>query len=202
MKTEYENAIALGHCGILLGSCWIKEMTLESLSALGAGGSPELKDALKKLEWEIPEPADAQARDAVIEELAIDYCRLLIGPKGHLSPVESVWTTDQFQSESVSAMQAFFDLLPEYQPPISLHDHIGVQLDYAGNLLVAAGNSGEPAAFEPVLAFCGSRLAWIDGLLRGINSTAQTEFYRGLSTATGRWVAEVQDRPAASAQVQ
>ena len=195
MKTEFENAIALGHCGILLGSCWMKEMTHESLSALGSDGSPELREALKKLEWEIPEPTDSDARDGVIEELAIDYCRLLIGPKGHLSPVESVWVTDQFQSETVSAMQAFFDLLPGYQPPISLHDHIGVQLDYAGNLLIAAGKSGEPEAFDPVLAFCGSRLGWIDGLLRGISSLAQTDFYRGLSTATGRWVADVRDRP-------
>jgi len=166
MKTKYEDAIALGHCGVLLGSCWMKEMTHESLSALGGDGSPELKDALEKLDWEIPEPT-----------------------------VESVWTTDQFQSETVSAMQAFFDLLPGYQPPISLHDHIGVQLDYAGNLLIAAGNSREPEAFEPVLAFCGSRLGWIDGLLRGISALAQTDFYRGLSTATGRWVADVQDRP-------
>lgn len=195
MKTEYENAIALGHCGILLGSCWMKEMTHESLSVLGGDVNPELKEALKKLEWEVPQPTDSEARDSVIEELAIDYCRLLIGPKGHLSPVESVWATDQFQSETVSAMQAFFDLLPDYQPPVSLHDHIGVQLDYAGNLLVAAGNSKEPAAFEPVLAFCGNRLSWIDGLLQGISSMAQTNFYRGLATATGRWVAEVQLRP-------
>ena len=195
MKTEYENAIALGHCGILLGSCWMKEMTHESLSVLGGDVNPELKEALKKLEWEVPQPTDSEARDSVIEELAIDYCRLLIGPKGHLSPVESVWATDQFQSETVSAMQAFFDLLPDYQPPVSLHDHIGVQLDYAGNLLVAAGNSKEPAAFEPVLAFCGSRLSWIDGFLQGISSMAQTNFYRGLATATGRWVAEVQLRP-------
>ena len=83
MKTEFENAIALGHCGILLGSCWMKEMTHQSLSALGGHGNPELKEALKKLEWEIPQPTDSQARDRVIEELAIDYCRLLIGPKGH-----------------------------------------------------------------------------------------------------------------------
>ena len=96
MKTKYEDAIALGHCGVLLGSCWMKEMTHESLSALGGDGSPELKDALEKLVWEIPEPTDSDARNGVIEELAIDYCRLLIGPKGHLSPVESVWTTDQF----------------------------------------------------------------------------------------------------------
>ncbi len=195
MKTQYENAIALGHCGILLGSCWMKEMTHESLSALSGDASSELKEALKKLEWEVPVPTDSEARDGVIEKLAIDYCRLLIGPKGHLSPVESVWATDQFQSETVSAMQGFFDLLPGYHPPISLHDHIGVQLDFAGNLLVAAGNSEEPEAFDPLVAFSGSRLGWIDGLLRGINSLAQTDFYRGLATATGRWVATVQNHP-------
>jgi TorA maturation chaperone TorD len=195
MKTEYENAIALGHCGILLGSCWLKEMTEESLSALGESRSAELNEALRKLEWKIPQPASSDARDEVIEELAIDYCRLLVGPKGHLSPVESVWVTDQFQSETVSAMQAFFDLLPGYQPPSSLQDHIGVQLDYAGHLLVAAGNLQDPAAFEPVAAFCGSRLGWIDGLLRGGKSRARTDFYRGLSTATERWVADVQNGP-------
>ncbi len=194
MKTEYENVIALGHCGILLGNCWMKEMTHESLSALGRDGSPELKEALRQLGWEVPAPSGNEELNRVIEELAIDYCRLLIGPKGHLSPVESVWTTDQFQSASVSAMQSFFEVLPGYHPPISFHDHIGVQLDFVGNLLVAAGQSQEVAGFEPVLAFCESRLQWADDLLRGINALAQTVFYRGLATATGRWVADVKDR--------
>ena len=173
---------------MLLGSCWMKEMTHESLLALGRDGNPALWGALQELEWEVPEPSNE-----TIESLEIDYCRLLIGPKGHLSPVESVWVSDQFQSETVSAMQSFFDLLPGYRPPISLHDHIGVQLDYAGNLLVAAGKSQDEAAFEPVLVFCQNRLAWIDGLLRGVNSLAQTDFYRGLATATGHWVANASD---------
>ncbi len=187
MKTELENAFAMGHCGILLGNCWLKEMTHQSLAALGRDASASLKEALLDLGWEIPCP-----NDETIEALQIDYCRLLIGPKGHLSPVESVWATRQFQSDCVSSMQSFFELLPEYQPPESLLDHIGVQLDCAGHLLIAASHSRHREALEPMVAFAETRLAWPEDLLTGVQERAETEFYRGLANATRGWIAAVQ----------
>lgn len=126
---------ALGSVAKLLGELWLREVTLQRLQQLHADRS--IGDSLKSLGMELPS-VNADAVDAKIEELAIDYCQLLIGPKGHLSPVQSVWVAEQFQSSCVDAMKSFFELLPGYQPPGSFHDHIGVQLDFAGSVLIAA----------------------------------------------------------------
>ena len=93
------------------------------------------KDSFKKpysqLGGCVPEFVDA----AVIEQLKVDYCELLVGPKGHISPVQSVWADNQFQSKTAASMNRFFELIPEYKPESNLSDHIGVQLDFLSAIL-------------------------------------------------------------------
>ena len=134
--------------------------------------------------------AKGKSLDEDLERLQIDYCQLLIGPKGHLSPVESVWASDQFQSKSVDAMQSFFDLLSDYQPPDGFHDHIGVQLDFAGHLLQAADRAAQDSdrADDLVNIFVRKRLAWTTPLLQKVKQQAQTTFYRQLAEATECWL--------------
>ena len=149
----------------------------------------EVAAALALLPLELPN-ATGQNSDADLERLQIDYCQLLIGPKGHISPVESVWIADQFQSKSVDVMQSFFDLLPDYQPPDGFHDHIGVQLDFAGHLLQAADRieSDFDEADELVSVFVQRRLVWTQPLLQQVKQRARTTFYRQLADATERWL--------------
>ena len=173
------NVERLAHVGILLGQCWLNEMTAQSLASLN---EPDVASCLDAIGWQVPEPTPE-----VVESLAIDYCQLLIGPRGQLSPVESVWASQQFQGSSASSMKSFFELLPGYQSPSSLSDHIGVQLDFAGHLLMAV-----EADVEPVQLFAAQRLAWAEPLLMGVHGKAETEFYRGLAVATKHWISCVQ----------
>lgn len=126
-----------------------------------------------------------------LERLQIDYCQLLIGPQGHVSPVESVWATDQFQSNSVDAMRSFFDLLPSYRPPDKFHDHIGVQLDFAGHLLMAADQqtAGQLEQADYLFkTYLQHRVLWAKPMLKKVHQQAQTSFYRQLSTVTRQWI--------------
>ena len=176
-----DNLVAeqLAHVGILLGQCWLNEMTAQALAALN---EPDVANCLSAIGWQVPEPSPE-----TVESLAIDYCQLLIGPRGQLSPVESVWASQQFQGASASSMKSFFELLPGYQSPSSLSDHIGVQLDFASHLLLA----GEGDA-EPVQLFVKQRLDWAEQLLMGVHGKAETDFYRGLAVATKHWISSVQ----------
>ena len=169
----------LAYVGILLGQCWLNEMTAQSLAALN---EPDVASCLDAIGWQVPTPTPE-----VVESLAIDYCQLLIGPRGQLSPVESVWASQQFQGASASSMKSFFELLPGYQSPSSLSDHIGVQLDFASHLLLAAEGDA-----EPVQLFVAQRLDWAEQLLKGVHGKAETDFYRGLAVATKHWISCVQ----------
>jgi len=149
---------------------------------------------MRSLPLELPQSDDDEG---VLERLQIDYCQLLIGPKGHLSPVESVWVADQFQSQTVDAMKSFFELLPDYQPPDRFHDHIGVQLDFAGHLLQAADKAGKDSdqADDLVRVFTQQRLAWTAPLLEKVERQAKSLFYRQLADATKRWLRFFDSKP-------
>ncbi len=184
----------LGAVAILLGEFWLRELTLARVQQLCA---TEITDALSAFEWSLPQATDDDLQEH-LERLQIDYCQLLIGPKGHISPVESVWAADQFQSKSVDQMKSFFDLLPGYQPPDRFHDHIGVQLDFAGHLLIAADQhaSAETEQADDLLeTYVQQRIVWAKPMLAKVHRQAQTSFYRRLSTVTQQWISFFESKP-------
>ena len=61
----------------LLSQLWEHEVTLELLEQIN---EPQLKSSLTKLGAYVPE----EVSQAVVDELAIDYCQLLVGPKNHI----------------------------------------------------------------------------------------------------------------------
>lgn len=165
---------------------WLHELTAKRVKAL----SPvELGIALRSLPLELPKVADNHL-EADLERLQIDYCQMLIGPKNHISPVESVWIAEQFQSKSVDNMRTFFELLPGYSPPGKFYDHIGVQLDFAGHLLQAAARTPDDAGQvdDLVKVFVQQRLSWTGPFLQNVKHQSQTAFYRQLADATENWL--------------
>ena len=176
----------LGAVAILLGEFWLRELTAKRTKQLSQS---DIADALTSLPLYLP-GSRGENQEEDLERLQIDYCQLLIGPKGHVSPVESVWVADQFQSKAVDAMKSFFDLLSGYQPPDGFHDHIGVQLDFAGHLLQAADQVGEnfDQTNELVNIFVQKRLVWTTPFLKEAKQRAETNFYRQLAVATQQWL--------------
>lgn len=164
-----EEARQMAEFGRLLASLWLQEVDLERLQQLA---SPAIEPLMQELNWTVP-----AATPAAVEALAVEYCRLFVGPKDHVSPFESVWKSNQHQGDAASSMKAWFALLPEHSPPHSMHDHIGVQIDLASELLDAAGRTVESestdgenmtAAWEPPVGFASQRLPWMDAFLHRV----------------------------------
>lgn len=184
----------LGSVAILLGEFWLQELTPARVEQLS---STEITGALAAFEWSLPPMAGGDSEES-LERLQIDYCQLLIGPKGHVSPVESVWAADQFQSKSVDKMKSFFDLLPDYLPPGGFHDHIGVQLDFAGHLLIAADHQETEEldqANDLLETYVQQCVVWAKPMLKKVQQQAQTSFYRRLSGVTQQWIGCFESNP-------
>lgn len=160
----------LGEISGLLGRLWLHEVDKATLDAMN---DPSFRGCYQSLGGVVPENVD----DQTIEDLAVAYCELLIGPKGHVSPVQSVWVDDQLQSDTSASMNRFFELLPGYQAQSNLSDHIGVQLDFASALL----QSDEAAAGEVVNAFAQTHLTWAEDFLNRVQSQTDSDFYQGLA---------------------
>ena len=184
----------MGAVAILLGELWLRELTANRIGQLS---EPETKNALAAIGLPLPnlDKRGEGKSEELIEELQIDFCQLLIGPQGHISPVESVWASEQFQSKTVDQMRAFFELLPGYQPTANFHDHIGVQLDFAGHLLTASANSAandeqanDEQLDELIAIYVEQRMAWTKPMLEKVKRQAQTEFYQQLADVTLNFV--------------
>lgn len=172
------SAVQLSVIVELLGKLWIREVTPEMLAAMR---SDEFCQRYRQLGGFIPDSDDMN----VVDLLAIEYCELLIGPKGHISPVQSVWISNQFQSETASSMNRFFEILPGYTPSSNLVDHIGVQLDFLAQLLKQT-DFAEPGSATSEIAdyFAKSHLEWAFPFLDRIRKNSGSDFYVGLANVT------------------
>ena len=159
----------------LLGHLWLFEIDAPLIRRLRA---PEVRGLLESLgDFTLP---DDNAES--LEELAIDFCQLLVGPKGHLSPIQSVWEQDQFQGDAATSMRRFTELLPGYEAPGAILDHVGVQLDYASKLMEQEEVSA--VAQEILERFFNDHLGWTGPLFKAITAQATTDLYRGLAKIT------------------
>ena len=174
-STDLNESAAMSSSLAFLSRLWLHEVDAELLHHLQA---PELKASFESLDGHVPSDLDLQT----IERLAVEYCQLLVGPRDHVSPVQSVWEEQMFQSDSVASMQSFFELLPGYQPPSTLVDHLGVQLDFVSKLMLV---DHETTELNRVLRrFAESHFRWTDEFFDRIEQRTDSQFYLGLARIT------------------
>ena len=166
----------------LLARLWLREADTELLGELRA---PPLCDCFLQAGGVLPTKDGAPD----IQQLAVDYCQLFVGPMGHLPPVQSVWQAGQFQSSLTSSMQHFIDILrypTDELPGGMMLDHLGVQLDvmaYALDQIARrATEIGELLAV--VNLFSSRHLIWPSKLLAAAEDRAETPFYCSIVTMT------------------
>ena len=163
----------------LLGRLWLREIDQASLRELG---TPPLRDLFIQAGGILPASDD---RDTV-EQLAIDYCQLFVGPTAHLPPFQSVWESGQFQSGLTTSVQTFVEITAypaESLPSGSMLDHLGIQLDVMGHILAlrsldAVDEETDSEILELANAFLTRHLRWAGDLLKAAAGRATTEFYR------------------------
>lgn len=141
---------------------------------------PELSDTLGN---DPLSGLDLTRRSSALENLSTEFCRLFIGPHGHLPPVESVVAGEgRYWGSSTEKVVEFYEQAGIQVPEDSrlLPDHISVELDCLA-LLEQDGRHEEAADFA------GSHLLkWLPGLLKHIEANAEVAFYRVWSKALQR----------------
>lgn len=168
-----ESTLELAVTCELLGRLWLQEVDLSSLEAIR---TEPFRDTYEELGGFVP----SDTSESTIETLAVEYCELLIGPKGHISPVESVWAEEQLQSQTASSMHRFFELVPSFELQSSFPDHIGVQLEFASQLL----RVDDESAHEILNHFVATHFSWMPKFLSKVTEQTNSEFYRGLANLT------------------
>ncbi|MCP4194074.1 MAG: hypothetical protein GY768_25985 [Planctomycetaceae bacterium] len=170
----------------LLARLWQRELDAKLLEVLQ---DPSLSESFLAAGGVLP------TNDAdTVEQLAIDFCQLFVGPKNHLPPYQSVWESGQLDGEATVSMRQFCEVV-HFEPadPASgmLLDHLGVQLDVMAHILQLVAES-EGESLEHLLdigrCYAVRHLLWPGELLTASASRATTDFYRCLPTLTRQFL--------------
>jgi TorA maturation chaperone TorD len=117
---------------------------------------------------------DLNDLDAAVETLAVEYCRLFIGPHGHMPPVESVVLGEgKFWGASTESVAKFYQdngMAPDEEARV-VPDHISMELDCLATL-EEQGRHDEAVAFA-----IAHPLRWLPLLTQHIESRASLAFY-------------------------
>ena len=180
-----------------LASLYRAELTQQQLDALR---QPEmaamLTDAGIDLQGDFWARPDAQ----LLEELAVEYAALFLGPGGHISPHESVQIEEHggYWGDATTAMRRFItETGIEYDSGYNgVPDHISVELEFLGELARREGLAWEredSAAAGNCLAYQRDFLdehlgLWVDKFCTRVVETGELSFYRDVAQVTAEFV--------------
>ena len=185
----------------MLARLFLREPTPAQIEQLCTGDPGKHMARLGYHVTEGLEHLDAAARE---EALAVEYCRLFIGPGPHLSPHEAVirgesrhWGQATVDVCAVYA-EAGFELRTDVR---EMPDHVGVEFQFVATLLHAElasrrqrRSAQEKRAREQRRQFLEAHLSrWLPGFAEAVAERSHLAFYRGLSRFAADWVeAELQ----------
>jgi len=171
----------------LLARLWLREVDQQFLTQLQT--SP-LQESFESAGGTLPIGNDADD-EVKLETLAIDYCRLFIGPKDHLPPIQSVWQTGQFQGSSAASVTEFMEAV-RYNvelPQGLMADHFGVQLDLMGYIVSIVSSAPNWSEISDLpTRFFNQHLLWSAPLLTAAKARAETDFYRSVISMTNEFL--------------
>ena len=164
----------------LLSRLWVAEIDPEWFEALSDGSLSEVAEDLGL-------QVEGSAEEA-IEQLATEYCRLMIGPQGHIPPHQSVWTEGQFQGHTAVSMQHYLEVVGE-EVDSTMSDHLGVQLGVMGLVVDELAdslqdNTKRNSLTELARSFFGDHVEWIKQFLVRAGTSTGSKFYGRLITVT------------------
>lgn len=150
---------------------------------------------------------DSDVAQASLDE---DYCRLFVGPKGHLPPIQSVWMSGELDTGVTTSLREF-DTVVGFEQPWDfaiISDHLGNELWAMSQILrKSEGLPAEDQAVAEDLAceFFKGHLNWTDQLINAVVDRESDRFYGTIASITGRFLQDEAARfnlPASQAAVQ
>ncbi len=170
----------------LLAELWAREVTADSVLLTNADVSREWQQLTGMLPGKI---------ESMIDLLAEEFCRLFVGPKDHLVPLQSVWLTGDLQNSVVTNLSEF-SALCGYRSgwPDLLPDHLANELMILATILEKGGlHTDQPDVVrEIVLSFYQRHLEWAIPFLERVVSRDQNGFYRSVATVTQSVFTEIE----------
>jgi TorA maturation chaperone TorD len=200
VDVEARTAIEVCHLYGLLASLFRAEPTRELLQLLR---SPDLAPLLIDAGFDIEdELGDGMDDDTLLEQLAVEYAALFLGPGGHISPHESVHADPaggKLWGDETVAVKRYIEALDlslddDYR---GLPDHISVELDLMASLVgheARGWEQGDLANVANALAYQQEfmqehLLRWVPLFCRKVIETSGMAFYRDLARVTRDFLA-------------
>lgn len=118
-----------------------------------------------------------------LQLLSQEFCRLLIGPKDHLPPFQSVWQSEQLAGPATVSMDRYFRQSGYSVPSDASGDHIGQQLPFFGWLLQNSDAESE-ASLMVLNEFQQAHLTWQTPFLQAIAARTEYDYFRRLCVMT------------------
>lgn len=190
-----------------LASLYRAELTQQQLDALR---QPEMAAMLTAAGIDLQGALWSKPDAQLLEELAVEYAALFLGPGGHISPHESVQIEEHggYWGDATTAMHRFItETGIEFDSDYNgIPDHISVELEFMGELArreSLAWQQQNTAAAGNCLAYQRDFLdehlrLWVDKFCTRVVETAELSLYRDVAQVTAEFVrseiAAVQER--------
>ncbi len=199
-KEKVEGARIRSNIYGFLSSMFREEITAERLRQIKG---PDIKEVLSEMgiQYEIFSKKD---QDQLLEELAVEYARLFLGPDKHISPHESVhhqrddgdWGT-HWGGSTVDVKKFIETTGLEYKQEYSgMPDHISAELDFMKEAAGREAQAIEEKDWEGAL-YCQKMekkfiydhlIKWIPAFCDKIISQAEISFYSDLADITKNFI--------------
>lgn len=187
----------VGHLYGFLASLYRAELTQQQLDALR---QPEMAAMLTAAGIDLQGAFWTQSDEQLLEELAVEYTALFLGPGGHISPHESVQIVEHggYWGDATTAVRRFItETGIEYDSDYNgIPDHISVELEFLGELARREGLAWEredTAAAGNCLAYQRDFLdehlgQWVEKFCTRVAETAELSLYRDVAQVTAEFV--------------
>ncbi len=201
MQENAEGARIRSHIYGFLSSIFREEITPELFQQINA---PVIKEALAELgiQYDIFSQKD---QDQLLEDLAVEYARLFLGPAKHISPHESIhhqrddgdWGS-HWGASTVDVKKFIETAGLEYKQEYSgMPDHISVELEFMKEAAGREAQAIEEKDWEGALYcqkmekkfICDHLIKWIPAFCEKIISQAELSFYGDLAAVTRDFIA-------------
>ena len=185
----------------LLATAYRQEVTSEFLQQLR---DPEFLRILSDLGIQLTSDFLQKPEEELLDDLAVEFAGLFLGPGGHISPHESVHhqkdgvESGMLWGESTAVVKKFIESAglgydPEYT---GLPDHISVELEFMEALArheeQAWSEDDEEEAFRCLAMerrFLDEHLSrWVPVFCDKVTAAAELSFYRELAGLTKRFI--------------
>jgi TorA maturation chaperone TorD len=185
----------------LLATIYRREMTSDLLKQIK---DPSMLGVLSTLGLKLNNGFLKKPEHELLEDLAVEYARLFVGPGKHISPHESV----HHKKEGVQSGQLWGELTAEVKSIIEssgleyiseytgMPDHISVELEFMQQVILREAQAGQADDDKTALLcrehekkFVDEHLfCWIPDFCEKVIKAAELSFYREMARLTHRFI--------------